>query len=724
MPILDKTFSGVNKVIKCLILSCFHVNILYVSVALGQPPVKYVSNFFKSIWRDFEERPKMLIPGGGMLLPSRSVINQNTEPIKPISQPSVNTPPLAAVDASQNNLLKESSDNDISYNNYGTDLSDHDTDSLVDRNDILHTYIEIDPTIPDSYRVIELDYDTDSLVEINNNSDNSSLIDSSDHDADSLLGISNIPDNLFTSLDSTNISNKPVTSQDTEPVIPIHNHPNANTMLPSAEVVVREELIIPERAVVLAEAPGGGGGVPPGGGGGVPPEGGGGVPPGGGGGVPPGGGGGVPPEGVVEYPPGGVVEHPPEEVVEYPPGGVVEHPPEEVVEHQQKEVVKHQQKKVVEHHLQESGGTPPGGGGGTPPEKKAVPAIEAASPVDVTTNPENIAIALLQKQKETIRVVTLAVNEIIILSYEFANSTIDLRLTNLRHLNNLTALAAGDEANIVPKNLWISGTIGTAKYNGESMLSGYSGRTSATTIGGDIELSSGSIIGGAYNYVLANFKYKERINKVAAHTHVISIYGQTNLSEKLILQGFISFALGNVSAKLPVQNQLVKAKFTNTSYSKKLLVAYKSRVGTVLITPHIGFKCGWYNIAGYDENFERQSLSVAATNNQRASGVIGFEVIMPLKINNTIQVTPGLHMEAEKFLHNKQQKLRMQIMSGQSNNREEVFLLEEPAKYYYKIGGTINIKRGPTDIMAVYDYLVSNAKYSSHQGSLKLKLSF
>lgn len=378
---------------------------------------------------------------------------------------------------------------------------------------------------------------------------------------------------------------------------------------------------------------------------------------------------------------------------------------------------------------------PPAGGEAAPPAGREVaPPAGPTSPAEAIVPQEKVAqIArvtvalaeeLLQKQKETVRNIALALNEIIILSHEFANSSIDLRLSDLKHLNNLSPPAADDEDDIVPKNVWGSGTIGITKYDGKCLLSSYTGRTSATTIGGDLELPNGSIIGGAYNYVLSNFKYKNRTEKFTAHTHVIFMYGQTNLSEKLILQGFLSLASGNVSAKLPVQNQLAKAKFANSSYSSKLVVAYKSKVGKALIIPHIGLKYGGQDIAGYEASFEKQSLSVAATNSRRSSGLIGFEVIMPMKISDTTQVIPRLHMEVEKFLHNKQQKLHMQVMSYPSSSREEILLLEKPTKYNYKIGGTITTKRGATEIMAVYNYLASNNKYSSHQGSLKLKLSF
>ncbi len=352
------------------------------------------------------------------------------------------------------------------------------------------------------------------------------------------------------------------------------------------------------------------------------------------------------------------------------------------------------------------------------PEGEATPQPEVA--VITTTNTDDIVLL----QKEIIRNIALAVNEIVILSYEFANSTIDLRLANLRYLNNLTVLSSGDDVNIVPKNLWISGTIGKAKYNGKSMLNGYTGKISAVTIGEDIELPRGSIIGGAYNYVLSNFKYKNRINKIVVHTHVMSIYGQTNLSKKVILQGFLSLALGNVSTKLSAYNQLVKAKFADTSYSSKAIIAYNSRISRVLIVPYIGFKYGRYNIARYNASFKTQSLLVAASNGRRTSGLIGFGVIMPMNVNNTSQMVPGLYMEVEKFLHNKQKNLHMRIELDRSNNREEVLLLEEAAKYQYKIGGTITIKCQLAEIMAAYEYLVFNNKYSQHQGSLKLKLLF
>ncbi len=224
--------------------------------------------------------------------------------------------------------------------------------------------------------------------------------------------------------------------------------------------------------------------------------------------------------------------------------------------------------------------------------------------------------------------------------------------------------------------------------------------------------------------MISNSKYKNSINKVTVHTHAISIYGQTNLSKKLILQGFFSLASGNVYTILPVQNQKVKTKFANASHSAKLIIAYKSQVDKVLITPLVGFKYARYNVTGHDVNFKTQNLSISTINNQKASGLIGFEIVKSVKINNTTQIIPELHMEAEKFLYNKQQKLRMQIMSSLFSNKKEILILVKPAKYSYKIGGVISLKHRYTEIAAMYEYLISDNKYFSHKGVVKLKISF
>ncbi|WP_341747548.1 hypothetical protein [Candidatus Tisiphia endosymbiont of Dascillus cervinus] len=112
---------------------------------------------------------------------------------------------------------------------------------------------------------------------------------------------------------------------------------------------------------------------------------------------------------------------------------------------------------------------PPAGGEAAPPagEGAALPA-EAIVPQEkveqIARETVVLAVELLQKQKETVRNIALALNEIILLSHEFANSSIDLRLSDLRHLNNLSPPAADDEDDIVPKNVWVSGTIGITKY--------------------------------------------------------------------------------------------------------------------------------------------------------------------------------------------------------------------------------------------------------------------
>ncbi|WP_342272079.1 hypothetical protein [Candidatus Tisiphia endosymbiont of Parasteatoda lunata] len=74
----------------------------------------------------------------------------------------------------------------------------------------------------------------------------------------------------------------------------------------------------------------------------------------------------------------------------------------------------------------------------TLPVGEAAPPAEAIVPQEkveqIARETVALAVELLQKQKETVRNIALALNEIILLSHEFANSSIDLRQFGIRIL--------------------------------------------------------------------------------------------------------------------------------------------------------------------------------------------------------------------------------------------------------------------------------------------------
>ncbi|WP_375327285.1 autotransporter domain-containing protein [Candidatus Tisiphia endosymbiont of Nemotelus uliginosus] len=290
---------------------------------------------------------------------------------------------------------------------------------------------------------------------------------------------------------------------------------------------------------------------------------------------------------------------------------------------------------------------------------------------------------------------------------------------------NTAAIGSGEEDNSVPKNLWINGNYGISKYDdGTNNRGNYKGRTTVGSIGADIEVRENSIIGLAYNYVRSNFHYKSHRDKVAINTHLLSLYGQGNLTEKLILQGFFSLGFGDIYTTTPFQNQLLKNKIKNKPCSSKVVLAHKSRVGKLVVIPNMAFKYGSYNTGSYTQNFEAQSLSVASNNNKKTSGVIGVGTTLPLQITNTTLLTPGLYVEAEKFFRNKASIFNVTTSSLTAAPTSQLLFAQRPPKYSYKIGGNVTIKHGITEIMTTYDYLATDKKYFSHQGSIKLNLLF
>ncbi|WP_341764215.1 autotransporter domain-containing protein [Candidatus Tisiphia endosymbiont of Beris chalybata] len=290
---------------------------------------------------------------------------------------------------------------------------------------------------------------------------------------------------------------------------------------------------------------------------------------------------------------------------------------------------------------------------------------------------------------------------------------------------NKAAIGSGDQEQSLPKHLWINGNYGSSKYNNDKDKAGdYHGKTTIGSIGTDIEVQENSIIGLAYNYVTSNFKYKNHSQKVAIKTHLLSLYGQGSLTEKLILQGFFSLGFGDIITKTPFQSQILNNKIKNKPYSSQVVLAHKSQLGKLLVIPNMAFKYGSYNTGSYTQNFEAQSLEVASNSSKKTSGIIGFGTALPLQITSTMLITPGLYVEAEKFFRNKASISNVTTHTPITASNSQLFFTQKPSKYSYKIGGNVTIKRGMTEIMTTYDWLTTGKKYYSHQGSIKLNLLF
>lgn len=334
-----------------------------------------------------------------------------------------------------------------------------------------------------------------------------------------------------------------------------------------------------------------------------------------------------------------------------------------------------------------------------------VPAAVAAPAVPVTAP---VATAATKITEEAL--------EIPDITHAIVNMIIGTRLNLLP--TAIAGVSAGDESPTAG-NIWISGNYGTSKYTGHNK---YSGKTYAATIGADKVLDN-SVIGIAYNYVISDFKYKNSPDKISARNHLISIYGSRDLSDKILLQAIATVGFGNAHAKSVIQNQTVKSKVkSKISYSTEVALAYKGKIGKLSLTPKVAIKHGSYGAGSYTQNLEAQSISAAANRSQKTSMVIGLSAHAPIQVNGATIVTTGLHAEVEKALHTKQSKIKISAYNSNGRRRYAISS-EKPADYGYKVGGSLSIKNGRMEIVTSYDYLRTNKKYSSHQGSIKLKVA-
>ena len=292
-------------------------------------------------------------------------------------------------------------------------------------------------------------------------------------------------------------------------------------------------------------------------------------------------------------------------------------------------------------------------------------------------------------------------------------------------------VAAGEEVNKINKSLWISGFYGSAKQGSSSNIDAYRSNTGLVTIGADINLgeNEANLIGLAYGKARSKFKMTQtRGDKFNVNHDIFSIYGQSEITNRLLLQGAVSYVKGKVtnkSVKLVGADRYETAtgKFNTKGYNIRSQLSYKFNLDKFVLTPRIGFKYGKIADGAYDETGnEVFNLSVTSKSRKIFSGIAGIKASMPQVVAENIHLVPSLDFSVEKILQDKikQGKVKLQWADREFENDTNTSKLP---KLGYNIGGSVLVKRNNTEIDASYNCHLKK-KYVGHQGILKLKLLF
>ncbi|WP_342270412.1 autotransporter outer membrane beta-barrel domain-containing protein [Rickettsia endosymbiont of Orchestes rusci] len=306
------------------------------------------------------------------------------------------------------------------------------------------------------------------------------------------------------------------------------------------------------------------------------------------------------------------------------------------------------------------------------------------------------------------------------------DSVTDLIKSRISGISGLAAVAAGDEDTSITKGVWIAGLYGVNKQGAQKNMSGYKGNTYGSTIGFDVEFNDNDILGIAYTNMHSNFKTSTTTKgKTAVNSHVLALYGQKELPENFSLQGMFAAARNYIKNKSVYSGSNVIGKYKNDSLSFETLLNYKYPTNYELtIIPNIGIRYGSSKDGIYkDSDLGVQHLTVAAKSQNLWTGIVGTKILFtPQRVAESITLTPGLHVSIENHFNNKNKKVEAQV-SWEGRQIKETIILPKQPKTGYNIGASVLAQKGNVDVLVEYNCHLQK-KYQSHQGFVKLKISF
>jgi outer membrane autotransporter protein len=294
-----------------------------------------------------------------------------------------------------------------------------------------------------------------------------------------------------------------------------------------------------------------------------------------------------------------------------------------------------------------------------------------------------------------------------------------------------TAAAAGDKAPMVRNGFWTSALYGVSHKRSGAGSSSYKSHSYGGSIGFDVSVREGVIVGIAYSNLLSKFKYRDIKSPtiINVKNHIISLYASVEATSNFLFQGLVSIGKMNLyaNATKTITNNLYKTargKLKGTNYSAEGVLNYKINPNpNLLIIPNIGIKYGAIHQGHYSESGAGiQNLSIASKINRKLVGAIGAKILTPYNLNANTAIAPGISFSVEQHFNNKNQASRIKL-KWQSDEFEREVNYGKAPNIRYNLGAILNLSHKNIDVSANYNCHLYKG-YQSHQAGAKLRISF
>jgi outer membrane autotransporter protein len=284
-------------------------------------------------------------------------------------------------------------------------------------------------------------------------------------------------------------------------------------------------------------------------------------------------------------------------------------------------------------------------------------------------------------------------------------------------VNNTSGGSAGEESFSQPVNVWVKGFGGHAKQKASKNSIGFKASNSGGMIGVDTMINDSNLLGIAFSHAELDAKYKGTKINSKTTANVVTAYLSSHFTDELFLNSQVKFG----KAKLKTSGvSTMKAKGTLAGIREELGYAIKLEDG-IMLTPSVGVSYDEVKLGKFRNTAAGKDQDLSGKKNKRVNALAGLNVAKTISMDG-YSIVPSAHVNVEHTLSSKNKAMKI---SGVDDSAESILVPQKKAaKTSYIVGAGLKlVSLSKMEVGINYD-MVKRNKFTSHNGSIKLRVNF
>lgn len=293
-------------------------------------------------------------------------------------------------------------------------------------------------------------------------------------------------------------------------------------------------------------------------------------------------------------------------------------------------------------------------------------------------------------------------------------------------LSRFIGLGAGDSEVDVSYGVWTKGVFSKGRQRKDKDIEPFVSNQRGYVLGADILINDNLLLGAAYSNSFLNKKFEEsdHFDQKEISSNIFGLYGSYNLTKNAAIHGQIHYGLMNLHGTRHEQDEETghNIKTNGRNFGAKLSTSYNYQLPEgYMLMPKSGIAYSRTIIDPYQEHgAEDNILSRGKIISDRVTANAGLAVGKKIYQGDMVFV-PMIYTNIEYAIKDKTNQHKIY-----TTHNEEIGTLGDNAsgRFAYTFGAKLSAhKNNGIETSLNYEH-TRRAKYSSHLGSIKLKVNF